>query len=84
MQRGNEEYAVLVLQLVVQLTLGQERRAGTIRAQTQFLPRCWNGGRGELAALGDKDRLHQENRDPTPLSNLHEENVLQTIPPHLG
>lgn len=31
MQRGDEEDAVLVLQLVVQLTLGQERGAGTIR-----------------------------------------------------
>lgn len=60
MQRGYEEDAVLVLQLVVELTLVQGRKEETIRG---FTPAVGTGG-GGLATLGEKDKIYQKNGCP--------------------
>ena len=43
MQRGDEEDAVLVLKLVVQLTLVQERNKKIVKGTFQFLLRVLRG-----------------------------------------
>lgn len=60
MQRGYEEDAVLVLQLVVQLALAQEREEETIRG---FSSAGGRGGRG-LTTLGEEEKIYQKNGGP--------------------
>lgn len=71
-QCGDEEDAVLVLQLVVQLPLGQEKGAGTIRTWSRSVPGIGTHRR-KVGALGKKGNPHQKNGEPAhPLSNLQE------------
>lgn len=56
-QRGYEEDAVLILQLVVQLALAQEREEETIRGFS-------SAGGGGLATLGEEERIYQKNGGP--------------------
>lgn len=61
MQRGDEEDAVLVLKLVVQLTLVQERKK-TVKGTFPVSPRGveWGSGAQGLAALRGEDRIYQK------------------------
>lgn len=58
-QCGDEEDAVLVLQLVVQLPLGQEKGAGTIRTGCRSLPGIGTQRR-KVGVLGKKVREERE------------------------
>ena len=62
MQRGDEEDAVLVLKLVVQLTLVQERKKKTVKGTFPVSPRGVERGSGAqaLAALRGEDRIYQK------------------------
>ena len=66
MQRGYEEDAVLVLKLVVQLPLVQERNEKTVKGTFPVSSQVSGGeGGGEgLAALGEKDRSYQKKQTP--------------------
>lgn len=62
MQRGDEEDAVLVLKLVVQLTLVQERNKKIVKGTFPVSPQgVERGSRGRgLAALRGEDRIYQK------------------------
>ena len=62
MQRGDEEDAVLVLKLVVQLTLVQERKKKTVKGTFPVSPQGAERGSGAwgLAALRGEDRIYQK------------------------
>lgn len=71
-QCGDEEDAVLVLQLVVQLPLGQEKGAGAIRTWSRSLPGI-RTQRRKVGVLGKKENPRQKNGESThQLLNLQE------------
>lgn len=64
MQGGDEEDAILVLQLVVQLSLGQEKGAGTIRTWSRSLTGIGTQRR-KVGALGKKENPQEKNGEST-------------------